>query len=297
MMKKLILVFYAILTIATTICAQQSEFPKLTGPYLGQTPPLDDPLVFAPGIVSKGSNASTAAVSPDGKEIYWDVDKIWFTKLENGKWIMPEMVSFCKEDKYIYRVPCISPNGNRLFFLSTRAGSVSQDKENIWYAEKTSEGWSLPKPVNSKVNALRIHWNISVSNTGTLYFQGTRLDIQDNGGIYYARLENGEYIEPVKMEPEINVPGTMTTCPYVATDESYIVFNRMGQSPETSGIYISYKSKSGKWLPAVMLIGGSREKGGLSPRITPDGKYLFYVNGDMYWMAIAKRIEELRPKE
>jgi len=71
----------------------------------------------------------------------------------------------------------------------------------------------------------------------------------------------------------------------------------MGQSPETSGIFISYRSKSGKWMPAVMLIGGSREKGGLSPRITPDGNYLFYVNGDMYWLPIAKRIEELRPKE
>jgi len=33
---------------------------------------------------------------------------------------------------------------------------------------------------------------------------------------------NGEYVEPVKLEPEINAPGTMTTCPYIAPDESYI---------------------------------------------------------------------------
>jgi len=223
-MKELTLVGILLLT-SFTINAQQKDFPKLTGPYLGQKAPSNDPIVFATGIVSNGGNASTAAVSPDGKEIYWDVDKIWFTRLENGKWTKPEMVSFCKEDEFLYRVPCISPDGQKLFFLSTRTGSVSQDKENIWYAERTSSGWSRPKAVNSKVNALRIHWNITVSNTGALYFQGTRLDINDNSGIYYSNLVNGEYVEPVKLEPEINAPGTMTTCPYIAPDESYIVFN------------------------------------------------------------------------
>jgi hypothetical protein len=35
---------------------------------------------------------------------------------------------------------------------------------------------------------------------------------------------------------------------------------------------------------------------GLSPRISPDGKYLFYVNGGMWWKP-AGFVEELRPKE
>ncbi|MBP7509934.1 MAG: hypothetical protein KA807_19130, partial [Prolixibacteraceae bacterium] len=65
--------------------------------------------------------------------------------------------------------------------------------------------------------------------------------------------------------------------------------------PEDSGIFISYKDSSGNWLPAVMAEGGSIEKGGLSPRISPDGQYLFYVTGGMWWMPFAKRIEELRP--
>jgi len=45
-----------------------------------------------------------------------------------------------------------------------------------------------------------------------------------------------------------------------------------------------------------MAEGGTKEKGGLSPRISPDGKYLFYVNGGMWWMPAAF-IEELKPKE
>lgn len=41
-----------LLITAITIKAQQSDFPKLTGPYLGQKPPGTTPEIFAPGIVS-----------------------------------------------------------------------------------------------------------------------------------------------------------------------------------------------------------------------------------------------------
>ncbi len=294
-MKKLILIVCLFLSVVNKIYAQETDFPKLTGSYLGQSLPVDKAELFAPGIVSNGNNASSVAISPDGKEIYWDMDKIWFTKLENNTWTKPEIISFSKGNNYLYRVPCVSPDGKKLFFLSTQPGSVSQDKENIWYAEKSSTGWTEPKPIDSIVNKLRIHWNITVSNSGTLFFQGSRLDIPDMGGIYTARLEKGNYTEPVKMGPEINAAGTMTTCPHISPDESYIIFNRVGNSPENSGIFISYRDKLGGWLPAVMLIGGGEDKGGLSPRISPDGKYLFFVNSGMYWMPIADLIEELRP--
>lgn len=296
-LKEIICIISLMMVAPASITAQQIDFLKLTGSYLGQNPPLKDPSVFAPGIVSNGSNASSPAISPDGKEICWDVNKIWMTRIVNGTWSKPEIASFCKNDEYLYRVPCYSPDGRKLFFLSTRPGSVSGDKENIWYVEKTLTGWSDPKAINSKVNSLRIHWNISVSAPGTLYFQGTRLDISDNGGIYYSNIEKDEYVEPVKLGPEINETGTMTTCPYIAPDESFIIFNKMGNAPEKSGIFISFRDESGKWKPAKMLVGGSREKGGLGPRITPDGKYLLYVNGDVYWMPVSKLIDELRSKE
>jgi hypothetical protein len=297
MVKGRICILCCLFVAAAHMTDQLSEFPTLTGPYLGQKLPDNGPLVFAPGLVSNGANASSPAIAPDGHEIYWDVDKIWFTKLEKGRWTKPELVPFNQGDRHLYRVPCFSPDGQRLYFLSTRPGSVSQDKENIWYAERTSSGWSDPKPLSPRVNALRIHWNISVSGAGTVYFQGTRPDQSDSGGIYYSRLDKGEHAEPVRMGPEINSPGAMTTCPYVAPDESFLVFNSLRRSPEDSGIFISFSDGPGRWRQAVRLIGGSREIGGLSPRLSPDGKYLFYVNENVFWMPIAKLIDELRPKD
>ena len=236
-------------------------------------------------------------MSPDGEEIYRDTGKIWFSKLENGRWTEPELVPFCKGDAFMYTNPFIAPDGKKVFFTSARSGAVSEDKENIWYAERTSSGWSNPKPISPEANSITLHWSLSVSNSGTLYFQGTRED--SFGGIsdiYYSRLVQGIYAKPANIGPEINTRAT-ETCPYVAPDESYLVFTRFDQTnPKNSGIFISFRDKSGRWLTPVMLWGGSQERGGLSPRISPDGKYLFYVNTGMYWMP-AEGVERLRPKK
>ena len=68
------------------ISAQEKDFPKLTGPYLGQIPPVKEPVLFAPGIVSNGRNHSSVAISPDGSELYWSAEdrRIWFTRVEKG---------------------------------------------------------------------------------------------------------------------------------------------------------------------------------------------------------------------
>jgi Tol biopolymer transport system component len=299
--KRNMVVILASLFVIMNIHAQQNEFPVLKGPYLGQKPPVNEPVLFAPGIVSNGRNHSSVAISPDGKELYWSgvKRKIWFTKLEGGRWTKPEVVSFCKEDSYEYDNPFITPDGNKIFFTSFRPGAVSQNKETIWYAERSQSGWLDPKPISSEVNETPLHWSISTSDSGTLYFQFQDASGKSYGGIgdiYYSKLVNGEYKKPVSIGSAINTPAT-ETCPHIAPDESYIVFTRFDETNvKNTGIFISYKDKSGDWLPAVMAEGGTKEKGGLSPRISPDGKYMFYVNGGMWWMP-ATFIEELRPKE
>jgi hypothetical protein len=78
-------------------------------------------------------------------------------------------------------------------------------------------------------------------------------------------LVNGEYKKPVSIGSAINTPAT-ETCPHIAPDESYIVFTRFDETNvKNTGIFISYKDKSGNWLPAVLAVGGDRKSGGLSP--------------------------------
>ena len=268
------------------------RFPELTGIYLGQAPPAHELKLFAPDIISSANgddNHGSITFMPDGKEIYWNMrGKIWMTKLLNGRWTEPEIASFCEDGAAMYDNPFITPDRKKLFFTSTRSGSVSEKKENIWLVERTSSGWSEPKPVSSEVNAMQLHWGISVSNSGTLYFGGSGQENYGMSDVYYSKLVNGVYSKPVNIGAEINSKDS-DHCPYIAPDESYIIFSRFGRTER--GFYISFKDKSEKWLKPLKV---HESLEGVCPLISPDGKYFFFNSDGIYWMP-SKFIEELRP--
>jgi len=78
-MKRLLSFFYLLVFIASNLFSQQTDFPKLTGPYLGQKPPGMTPEIFASGIVSlKSFDEWGLAVNVDCTEIF-------FSRAENDK--------------------------------------------------------------------------------------------------------------------------------------------------------------------------------------------------------------------
>src|SRR4030042_6166544 len=63
------------LLLGTALALHSSEvdFPKLSGPYLGQKPPGMTPEIFAPGIVSSSEALEYGmAFTPDGREFYFN---------------------------------------------------------------------------------------------------------------------------------------------------------------------------------------------------------------------------------
>jgi hypothetical protein len=156
-------------------------------------------------------------------------------------------------------------------------GSSTVTKENIWYMDRTATGWSEPRPVSDEINAMGLHWQISVSINGTLYFKGRSVDANT---IFYSRCVNGKYEKPEKL-------GIDGQSPFIAPDESYIIFSKLTDN-RIAMPCISYKSKNGTWREPIQLdkyIGN-----GVCCNVTPDGKYIF-IGG--FW-ASAGFIEELR---
>ncbi len=134
--------------------------------------------------------------------MYWQssTDRvIWMTKMQDGRWTLPEAVPFslAVKGKYIDDVPCISPDGEKMFFTSTRPiGADSSAKENIWFAERTAGGWSEPTPLNAEVNEMNLHWQVSLANSGTLYFAALAGDSYGgNSDIYYSRRDERQIRE------------------------------------------------------------------------------------------------------
>jgi len=70
-MKRSLFIIYILVLSATMLFSQGKENPKLSNPYLGQTPPGMTPEIFAPGLISQGFHEHGLSISPNGKEIYF----------------------------------------------------------------------------------------------------------------------------------------------------------------------------------------------------------------------------------
>jgi ankyrin repeat protein len=265
--------------------SEPQKFPVLRGPYLGQKPPVNQAEPFAPDIVI--TNHSTITVSPDGTELYWNSGpavgdgSIMMTKMVGGQWIKPIEAPFSGRNYSRWDdCPFVTPDNKKLFFISLRPiNGIDTGKENIWYVERTASGWSEPKPAGEEINAMRLHWQMSVSNNGNVYFSSHN----DEGvGVFCSSFINGKYTRP-------KFTGVNGTSPFVSSDETYMIFTRL---ISRRGVpFICFKSKEGKWNEPIDIqryIGN-----GACSIVSPDGKYVFI---DDCW-ASAEFIEELRPKQ
>jgi len=137
-----------LLVAAFAIDAQQTEFPKLSGPYLGQKPPGLTPEIFAPGIVSSiEANEYAMAFTPDGKEFYFNRGGVgvMVCSLSDTGWTTPAKAPFQK--KYKGGAVHIMCHGKRL--LMNRFPGVHELKDgepdSIWALQKTEDGWDHPE--------------------------------------------------------------------------------------------------------------------------------------------------------
>jgi hypothetical protein len=262
--------------------------------YLGQSPPGREFVRFAPDIVPEDMYHSVT-VSPDRQEIYWAElngtagTRIMVTRVEGDHWTSPEAVSFAgvPSGEYWDDAPVVSPDNSRLFFNSLRPlASGGETRWRFWYADRVATGWSEPVPLPEVVNSTGgIHWGASVSSSGTLYF-----GVFSGGGpqIYYSQLSAGEYTTPMALGA-VNSLGDVI-CPFVAPDESYIIFNKI-EGGQSVGYYISFKDTTDEWLPPVQAV-GFPSPSWESSFVSRDGRYVFCK---AYW-ASAQIIEDLRPR-
>ena len=279
---------------------QQTEgnnIPTIESPYLGQKPPGLTPIAFAPGLVSTEIYEYDGAFTPDMKAFYFirrgeENKKSAFYEYKynetNGMWEKSEVAS-----PWIGR-PVISPDGETMH-LGDR------------YLKRTESGWSEiqnlepPTVSNDSMYIMRL----SSSANGTYYFD-TYKEGDSTFPIRFSRLINGKHEEPKALPKAINT-GTFLSHPFIAPDESYLLFDAQKENGYgDADIYISFKQKDGTWGNGINL--GDKintDAWEASASITPDGKYLFfsrnvgsddYENVDIFWVD-AQIIENLRPKQ
>lgn len=312
--------------------AEGPDFPVLNGPYLGQVPPGLEPEVFGAGVVSTGMSELNSVFSPDGTEFYFSIQAgpmhwvMMVSYLRDGAWSRPEAVTF--PGPYGAVDMAFSPDGNRLFYCSNRPLSGTGEPSetfDIWYVERTAEGWSDPINPGAPINSEEHEFYPSLTADGTLYFVSRRPGGPGPGDIYRSRLDDGQYLEaellPAPVNSDISEGDAL-----IAPDESFIIITARAPGPPDTrdyDLYVSFRKDDGSWGERIWL--GDRvnsDQGENCPTLSHDGRYFFFTSrravvapgqeesydelherwnapafghghGDVYWVD-AKLIEALR---
>jgi hypothetical protein len=282
------------------------EYGHLEGEFLGQDRPGLIPELFAPFIVaSRHHKHSSPAFSHDGNEVYFSIyldyeypQQIYYMRRVGERWSAPQPARFASP--YQEGGPRFSADGQKLFYYSKRpkAGmSEAREDSEIWYVERTPEGWSAPRNPGAPLNTDRSDYPGSLATDGSFVF--FREMLNGTYGISHSKFHDGTFSDPQDLGHPVNTTNSYDSDPVIAPDGSYMIFCSFRRTGDNDlGLWIRFRQSDGSWSAVKGM--GDMINGGRSrfPSLSPDGTLLFftsYRSGEeqFYWVD-ASVIEFLR---
>ena len=249
---------------------------------------INEPVLFAEGIIDTRDDEFGGTFTPNGKTYYFSKSvprsylyTICFSQFKNGKWQTPEVAPFSG----LYRDfdPVLSPDGTKMVFSSNRpVDGELKTNYDIWMVKKTAKGWGEPIHLDTTINSQYNEHFASIASNGTIYFSSDRpgaLGGEGDADFYYSQLVNDHYTTPVHLTDSVSSTNYELDC-VIAPDESFLLMGVYGRKGGYGNydIYVSEKV-NGKWTASRNL--GPKVNTAFrdySPRISPDGKYLFFTS-------------------
>ena len=269
-----------------------ATFPKLSGPWFGQTPPGLTAELFAPDTISvNGRYEFGVSFSPDLTEVYFTaleeqegVDTsphIMYSRLENAHWTQPQKADFTNGKMSYELVPHVSLNENRIYFTARSADSAAS---GIWYVTRTDSGWSEAKRLGSALNTGRLS-DFNQGLNGDLVFTN-----MSERKMYTADNKNGEFTNLRAIDIEFGFHG------FISPANDYLLVNARHSEDESrkdNDLYVYFKQDDGAWSAPINLGEGVNTSFSETvPRVTPEGKFLFFGRynepcniSNIYWVS------------
>ncbi|NQU88004.1 MAG: PD40 domain-containing protein [Mariniphaga sp.] len=278
-------ILISIILVFLFACSYKTE--KLNGPYLGQTLPGNEPVLFAAGIINTGMPTRDITFTPDGKEIYFCVNignssysTILFCKETEEGWTNPEVVDFATDPAFIYIEPFISPDGSKFYFVTNKDCDFTPENPfvtDIWVADRENDWWGKPYPMDTTINSEGAEFFPSVTKNGNLYF--TREEGREY--IFRSEFRNGKYTAAEKLPEQVN-GGLARYNASIGKDENFIIVPVFGL-PDSKGAtdyYISFNDAENGWSELISLGGkiNSSSRFEYSAGFSPDGEYFFFMS-------------------
>jgi len=302
-MKKLTILFLALLAASIGCMAQSPDFWNNKNAYLGQKPPGDKPEKFAPGLLAKDSlfALDRVAFSPDGTSFYYCVNTSWFNgknlkikyfEYKDGKWIGPAILT---EHHY---APTFSPDGKTIYVIGGANKAVG---DMVWQLHKTEKDWSELGEYISKPYGL---YDFMPTISGNMYVgsNGNQGNVRDFTTYTFSKITvSGKDTVVQSLGIPLNAPGFNGDF-FVAADESYMIISAKEWPTYECELYISFHKPDNTWTNPKSL--GPLINDGVAHRwgeyVSPDGKFLFYSHGHsakdcaIYWVRFDALLERLK---
>lgn len=252
-------------------------------PYFGEPMPGASPVRFAIHIFTHEFH-SPPIFSPDGREVFWSEmeqsNGLLHMRIENGEWTEPARAPF--DQRGAGDSAFISADGNTLLFI---------DGDTIYQVERSQGEWGSPQALPAAINSHGAHWQSSMADNGNLYFGS-------EGDIYVAEYVDGRYLAARNLGAPVNTAGDREGSPFIARDESYILFDR-SVNQDYADLYIAFRNVDGSWGEPVAMNALNSSAHDLYASVSPDGRYIMFLSGrygrglEAFWVD-AGIIEELR---
>jgi WD40-like Beta Propeller Repeat len=269
-----------------------------------------EPAIFAPGVISGGSNELSPAFAPDCRAVWYTVSNgtenvIVTSRVANGKWTLPTVAEFSGYWRDLEA--SMAPDGSYLVFASNRpatdggaaldgnyGGAVQPGRGgNLWRVDRHGSGWSKATRLPETINASTSVFSPGVVADGSLYFMKASPET-GRFQIYRSQFANGQYApaERVSFSDEqwSNVD------PVVAPDESFAVFssNRPPTADKDIDLFIVFR-KNGVWGEPTSLgprvNSPSRE---IEARLSPDTRTLFFASNRIVTSPAGSKVDVSR---
>ena len=244
------------------------------------------PTLFGEGVFTTGAYDFFVALTPDQQTAYFGRATADFgtwtileTRRTGGRWSAPKMAPF--SGRWSDADPHLTQDGKRLFFISNRpdSGDTARPSCDLWVVESNGDVWGAPRRLGPEVNGDATEWSPSIAANGNLYFGTTREGGKGRDDIWMSRFEDGRYTAPVNLGDSINTK-TGEVEPWIAPDESYLVFSAGGRADGKGGLdlYIAFR-RDGRWSSARPLGHGINSAAfDFNPSVSPDGRTFFFTS-------------------
>jgi hypothetical protein len=264
----------------------------LVGAALGAEPPSPSLLpraeLFAPGIISAGANDGAPTFSPDGKTLFFErTNGQWATILSSKwtgrSWSRPVLAQFSGE--YSDQQPALSPDGSYLVFVSSRPRNdtctgCATRTSHLYRVDRTARGWGPVQELPKEVNMANRIFKPSIAANGDLFFMA---DVGAGGPskwrLFRSVFEGGRYAPAEPLPFSGADDGDVD--PYVAPDESFIVFSSNHRAQHADGhehLFIVHRA-AGTWsAPQAIHYEGEGDFDDGEASVSPDRKWLYFTS-------------------